>query len=837
MLNKNTFRALLGARSPARDVDDARPANAAARPAHAADARARAAALRDDGRFGAALALLRTAAGDAGADVDVVRLLASWGRTREACELASRVSPDACDATALADLASVLLRGGEPARASAAVERALAQSPDHALALQVRARVLAATGRAPDALALHERLTTAAPDRADAWLLRAEAHAAANDLAAARRSVEQALELDPARSRAWEVLGAIEGLEDRLPEAIAALERAEALDPAGTIGDAFVNLAVCLHNAGRWAEAEALLMRELPARPHVMGHMTLGPVLLVQGRMAEGWRQYEFRWLSSALASGRPAYEHPAWDGQPLEGKTILLVAEQGIGDLFQFSRYFPLLQARGARVLVQIPLDVGGIADRLPGIDVPIRGGESLPRIDYFSFLLSLPRAFGTRLDSIPPCAPALRPLPERRARWSARLGARDEPRVGVVWAGSPKHLRDRHRSMRLDALAPALSIPGIRFIGLQKGPAVRQAESVPESFDFESLGPELDDLEDAAAVIDSLDLLVTVDTGLAHLAGVMGKPVWLLNANPPDFRWLTSGDDGVWYPTIRQFRQDDVGDWHAPALRLAAALRSWADAWHATSGPATKPAPPMAQATVRPVPSELRPRGLSRMAVTRSGYIQFDPDEPDVGVSIEQLGEWMPRRLDLAIALARPGATIVEAGAGVGMHTIPIAKAVGARGTIIAYESRPAIRRMLAQNLAANAVANVSVLARELVGSDGPDGDTIDDLGLERLDGVVFGDGHCASRAMAGAVATLWRCRPWIVCDARDPAIEAALAKALRPVGYRLWLDEGPCYSPANFNRREHDPLEGRASRTLMAIPEERAVDVAIDGCREIA
>jgi len=834
------FKSILGAFSRRETVASPAAAESADRRDDAGERRAsidRADALRDEGRFGPALATLRAAggAGDASIDLAVMRLLGRWNRGREARAAAARIDLDDCDPKGLADVAMVLLHSDAAGKAREAAARAWRAAPDDPQVLCAYAAVQMSVGRAEDAIALYERLAADQPGSAAAWMLLAEAQLGVNDRAAARTSLGRVLALEPNHTRALEHLGLFELLDDRLDAAIATLERAEASDPGGAGGNAFVNLALCYCNVGRWEEAIDLLARELPSRPVSNGHMTLGLALLVQGRLSEGWRQYEFRWISDALASGRPPYDRPAWDGQPLEGKTILIVAEQGIGDILNLSRYFPLLRERGARVVVQARNHLGPLADRLPGVDVLLRDGDAIPEIDYFAFLMSLPRAFRTTLDTIPPPVGRLVPLPERTARWRARLGAADRPRIGVTWAGSPKHQNDRNRSLRLDALAPVLSVPGARFFGLQKGPPVAQAEIVPSSVDWTSLGPAFDDLEDAAAAIAELDLVICVDTGLAHLAALMDKPVWMLTATPPDFRWLLDGDDSPWYATIRLFRQPTRGDWATPISRVAEALRAWVDAWHAAADAGTRPPPPPAPRTPRIAPPERPMPRLSRVAATASGYVQYDPDAPFAGRSIELLGEWLPRRLGLALALCRPGDTVLEIGSGDGMHSIPIAKAIGDAGHLFSSEAAPSARRRLAQNFAANAITNATMLIRAISDVPAAGFDTVDELDLERVDGILVGEPGAADRVFRGASATLWRSRPWVLADADDERVASAIAATLRAHGYRLWMQEAPLYTTANFNRRERDPFDGLKRRTIVALPEERPMDLVAEGCRE--
>lgn len=838
---KNLLGSLVGSRS--RAADERSPAPPPPEPR--ADARARALALCDEGRYGAALRSLRDDSGakaaDPGRRLDEAQVLARWGRLREAAAVGlEALGAGDVDARGWADMATLWIAVGDPARALSLARSALARAPDDREVASSLAAALLAGGHVADGIAAWARLAESDPTDLRAWLGQADGHTRSGDLAAARRCLERALEIAPQDSRAWLHLGAIDVVRERYDDAFRAFGRAEAsgaLDPAG---NAFANHAIALFHLGRWHECRERLEAGLPARPDLNGHMQLGPTLLALGEFDEGWKQYEFRWLNGRFAHERPAWTSPHWDGQDLAGRTILIVREQGIGDLFQFSRYFPLLKARGARVVFQPFAGMRGIAERLPGVDVLLDEGDVVPPHDYFAFLLSLPRAFGTRIDTIPPCAPPLTPRPDYATKWGGRLGAHDRPRIGVVWAGRPEHARDRQRSIALDVLAPLLDIAGARFIGLQKGAAVVQAEAVPERVDWSNLGPEFDDLDDAAAVIAALDLVVTVDTALAHLAGIMGKPVWMLVADPPDFRWLLEGDDTPWYPTMRLVRQEAPGDWTAPVRRLAQDVGQWVRQWHAarsSSRPPPLPAPAPAR-TVRVAPKERRVPGLMRALPTRSGFVEYDPDEPLVGASIEHYGEWLAGLGDAAVSMAVPGAVVIEASPGIGMHAIPLAQRIGRDGHLLLHEPRPVIRRVLGQNLGAHRLTNATLLARRLGGpAASTDADTVDDLGLDRLDGLKGNDGSAALAIVEGAQETLWRCRPWLLLTVPDDGALVRCGARVREFGYRTWRLRTRLVSPANFARRDDDVFGGRVALAVLALPEERGARVAFPDCTEIA
>jgi hypothetical protein len=259
-----------------------------------------------------------------------------------------------------------------------------------------------------------------------------------------------------------------------------------------------------------------------------------------------------------------------------LSGKTILLYAEQGVGDCLQFARYAPLVARRGARVLLAVHRELKALLSNLA--DAVFAEGEPLPPFDLRCPLLSLPLAFGTTLATIPDNVPYVHADAEQVARWQTRLGPSGSLRVGLAWSGNPAHKNDYRRSLAFDCLAPVLALPDVQFVSLQKKVRPADAERLRRS-PLIDLAAELNDFADTAAVVASLDLVIAVDTAVAHLAGAMGKPTWVLLPFSPDWRWLLDRDNSPWYPTARLFRQPRIGDWASVIARVAEELWRRAD------------------------------------------------------------------------------------------------------------------------------------------------------------------------------------------------------------------------------------------------------------------
>jgi Flp pilus assembly protein TadD/precorrin-6B methylase 2 len=607
----------------------------------------------------------------------------------------------------------------------------------------------------------------------------------------------------------------------------------------GIASEAFLDLAILACEQADYATAHAILLDNLPSHPLEAGHRLLSHVLLATGAFEEGWRQCEYRWFGGTQASLRPPYRIPVWRGERLAGRTILVHAEQGFGDVIQFARYLPPLKALGAHVrFFPIP-GLGGIVARLPGVDEIALDGSAVESVDYYVTLMSLPLAFGTTLATIPPIAP-LAPLDAGTvSRWSSRLPPADRLRVAVVWAGGAVHMRDKHRSIALDALAPLVAVPGVEWISLQKGVAAVQAERVPADVAWESLGAELDDFDDTSAVLERVDLLITVDTSIAHLAGTMGVPTWVLVAEPADSRWLVGRTDSPWYPSMRLFRQSAPGAW-APVIERAANELSRLS--HAkASGHALAAVEPSAAAARDTMPEpEGRTPHLARVTDTRAGWVQYDPDEERVGVAIESLGEYEEPLASLLDAIARPGQWWLDAGAGVGLRTLRLARRVEAHGHVLAFEPREPVGTMLRQNLAANGVHNVTVLSATLIPPSHRSGRaqdaTIDDLGLARLDGVVVDAGLDAQAILRGGEASVWNARPVVLASVADPRMARDAADSLRSMGYRIYRQAMPMVPPSSFHRIGDARLASYAPTWLVVgIPEEREQPALPVGCVE--
>jgi hypothetical protein len=338
--------------------------------------------------------------------------------------------------------------------------------------------------------------------------------------------------------------------------------------PYANLGNALVGLGDMQGGVSAFEKALALDAN------NSIAHDGLGATLLMLGDLQRGWREAEWRWQ-------KPDYERtrfpdkPRWNGSDLTGKRILLMVEQGYGDVFQFCRYAPLLKARGATVLMEVVPDIHRLMSSLAGVDLFTIAGLAPPQFDLVSPLLSLPLWCGTTLETIPAQIPYLSADARLTQVFTDKFFRKDPNlKVGIAWAGRPTHSNDHNRSMKLSMLAPLLEIPGVTFYSLQKGEAVKQLLTPPAGAKIVDLSPNLSDFNWTAGAIAGLDLIIAVDTAVCHLAGALGKPVWMMVPFVPDWRWMLNREDTPWYPSFRLFRQKTIGDWEDVVKRVGDAL-----------------------------------------------------------------------------------------------------------------------------------------------------------------------------------------------------------------------------------------------------------------------
>lgn len=366
-------------------------------------------------------------------------------------------------------------------------------------------------------------------------------------------------------------LGLCLRLQGRLEEAIASYRQALAINPG--YAEAYNNLGLDLQANGALASAIEAFEHALRLQPDFAdAHWNFGLALLLRGDFQRGWPEYEWRLRCRAFsADGLLLHGVPSWRGEALAGKTILLHREQGAGDTLQFLRFVPLLHELGARVLLDVPPELSELAATLsPAVEMLDRS-RPFPPPDFTCTLMSLPYRLRVPPEAFSKMLPYLRADAQKVAAWRDRLANSAGVRVGLVWAGNPQHSNDRNRSCPLHFLHPLLTMPGVSWFSLQKGAASADAAAAP----LTDVAADLHSYADSAALLQALDLLVCVDTSVGHLAGALGRPVWMLLPFAPDWRWQEAREDSPWYPSLRLFRQSAAGDWKGVVTRLGVALR----------------------------------------------------------------------------------------------------------------------------------------------------------------------------------------------------------------------------------------------------------------------
>jgi tetratricopeptide (TPR) repeat protein len=499
--------------------------------------------------------------------------LAQNGRLDEAIprlQEAVRLQPDS--AQALYNLAIALIQKGQPAEGEACLREALRQSPDYAAAHYALASLRVGQGQREQALPSFQRALELKPDY---WEAYNNFGLAVTELKRPDEAIvllRQAVRLRPEAAESHNNLGLAYADLGRFAEAEACYQEALRINPR--YHEAHVNLGSVYKEQGRLDEAQTAYQLALWLEPKsVAAHWNRSLAWLAAGDFERGWREYEWRWQRKETPARQ--LPGPRWDGSPLDGRTILVYMEQGLGDMLQFIRYAPLVKECGSTVVVECPSILVNLLSLCPGIDQLVPEGAPLPEFQIHAPLLSLPGLLGTTLATVPAQVPYLFPEPKLIEHWRVELERYPGFRIGITWQGNTRHAWDRHRSFPLKQFAPLARAPGIQLISLQKGAGTEQLAEVKGRFPVRELAGELDASSgafvDTAAIMKSLDLVITPDTATAHLAGALGVSVWLVLSAMPDWRWMWRREDSPWYPTMHLFRQDGLDDWRPVFERMA--------------------------------------------------------------------------------------------------------------------------------------------------------------------------------------------------------------------------------------------------------------------------
>jgi len=552
-------------------------------PRHAAAARHRAELLRELGRPAEALA-----AWDRAVELDPqsAHCRLRRGRLRQdrgeldaaIADFTDAASLEPDNATAAIALGAALQIAGRNEAALAAHRRARALAPEAREPIRNLALLLEQRGEREEALELRRKDAALAPGDAPAHAALGRLLTVMRDHAGACAAFERAVALEPANAPALADLAFALLALDRFDEARAVAERAIAADPKH--GPGYGALGHAWQAQGRNDRAIDAWRSGIAAVPDEAAlHANLGLGLLQRGEYEAGWREYEWRLRTSELAALAKPVRAPRWTGEGLAGKTLLLLREQGNGDMIQFARCAGPLAARGARILFDCPKELRRLLAAAQGVARTLDATAADEPVDFEVRLMSLPRLCGERPERLGGAAPYLRSDPAATASWQRRLATSPRPRVGIAWQGNPTFSADRRRSLPLAEWAPILALPA-SFVSLQKGPGRDQIGRAGLGDRLLDWTEELTDFADTAALVAALDLVIAIDSAIGHLAGALGTPAWLLLARIADYRWLEDRADTPWYPRHRLFRQPASGDWQSVLADVRTALAGFVEA-----------------------------------------------------------------------------------------------------------------------------------------------------------------------------------------------------------------------------------------------------------------
>jgi tetratricopeptide (TPR) repeat protein len=469
-------------------------------------------------------------------------------------------------------------RAGQLRNAESVYRQVLAIQPEHPDALHLLGVIAGQEGHFEEAAILIRRAIAAVPTNPAYHYHLGNALRRMRQTDKAVECYRRAITLKPNDAELRNELGTLLAESGQFDQAVACFRKALEINPA--MAGAYNNLGNVFYDLGEIEKAESNWRRAIELNPNLAeAHFHLSLILLTRGEFESGFREHDWRWKIPAVAMTRSSAV-PLWNGEDLAGKRVLIWGEQGIGDVIQFVRYLPMVaeqvrQKPGGKIILACAPELIGVFKSFETCaDLTSEPSES-DRMDFYCPIVSLPRIFKTTVATIPATIPYLRAEPDWAAKWKARL-AKDRPNIGLVWAGRAENPRDKYRSILLNQFAP-LTATRARWISLQKGPAATQVKTPPPRMELIDWTDELADFGETAALIENLDLVITIDSAVAHLAGAMGKPVWVLIAYVPDWRWQSERIDSPWYPTMRLFRQPALGDWRTPIAKVASELRDY--------------------------------------------------------------------------------------------------------------------------------------------------------------------------------------------------------------------------------------------------------------------
>jgi len=518
----------------------------------------------------------------AGRDSSDDRIFNNWGtvlRDKGALEeavscfqKAIQLNPD--NANAYHNLGNVLTDLGRIEGAIRCYQKSVEINPSNKVHYKSLGNALREKGELEEALNILSLALDRFPEDPEIHYSLGAALKAKGQLDEAAKCYRKAIQLNPDLSETYYNLGNVFKEQGQFEAAKEQFQKALQLDPR--FAEAYNNLGATFKETGKINDALLMYRKALEIKPDFAeARWNMGLTCLLSGNFIEGWEGYEWRWEKPDYKKYQRSFSKPLWNGEDISGFCILLHAEQGYGDTLQVIRYVPLVAARNVRVFVECPRDLKNLISGIDGISRVVARGEPLPEFDFHCPLMTLPKIFGTTLETIPQTIPYLGVDMDLVKTWQTRIKSEVMKfKVGLAWSGNPEHQNDRNRSCALEILSPLAQVKNVQFFSLQKGRGSQEAKRPVQGLGMIDLTDQIQDFSDTAALIENLDLVVSVDTAVAHLAGTMGKRVWTLLPYSPDWRWLLGREDSPWYPTMHLYRQPRPGDWTAVIQRATADL-----------------------------------------------------------------------------------------------------------------------------------------------------------------------------------------------------------------------------------------------------------------------
>lgn len=829
-------------------------------------------ALQQQGRHAEALDYidrwLKIAPRDYEALVNQGSSLLNLGRAQEAAasyRQALALRPSAPDTQILKAMAEQQI--GDLVAAEKSVRSVLSLLPNSPEGLFMLGNILCATGRRAAGMQAYRDALRYRPTMVEPMINLASQLQGLNQREEAAALYREALRLRPGTPEALLNLSTMEYEDGADPEQT--IEKfQQVLSQLPDHPDTLNNIANLLMNMNRLEEAQSYMRRRLAVPPDASSsHGSAAALFMLMGQWEEGWQHFEWRWLRDNLPVPLRDFGKPEWSGEDISDKTLLIHHEQGLGDSIQFVRFALEMVKRAAHVILEVPRNLIPLYGCIPGVTLAAYD-EPLPPFDVHIAIMSLPCVLGVTVDNVPAPIPYLHADPARVEAWRDRI-PKDGFRIGIVWQGKPGTGVDKGRSYTLDQLAPIARVPGVTLVSLQKGYGLDQLDRLPDGMKVATLGPDFDEgpgaFLDTAAVMQHMDLIISSDTSVAHLAGALGCPVWVPLKFSPDWRWMIDRGDSPWYPrTMRLFRQTELGDWAGVFQRLADDVAALKDGDRsklaAPSPPPRRPAAPFPPVPRPPLPVPMPPVKLADTGVhaAYSGPAAAMPPAPAPGITETQTthgrirhpaqaamaDECFSHYMALCADLLIEGDVVVQAGASTGAFTLALARAVGPSGNVHCFEPHPVAHDLLSWIVRENSLQQVHVRQVALGASKGQvfvrpvsadgilvspvAGDqismvTVDSLELPSLRLLTVDVDGTGMDMVQGAKKTIIRCRPALYLQANGPEQARHLIDQVTDLGYRLW------WHPCGTDRKDpvlpgHDRESGNtAPMNLLALPAE--------------